>query len=294
MLKYLAAAGLLWAAMTGVALPQADDDAESASPPTGALHTLTSAAMLPTDRTTESALEPAASVDIPSDVARWLRPQWGVMAEWEPETDGIEVLNFDADVTVPTFPIWGPPPPLISAGFSFTDLMAPADLDLPPALYDFTLGASWMRRIRDQWMLRIMLGAAFATDLNHTSGDAWQLRGGLFAIYDCRPDLQFLVGAVATGRADIPVLPGLGVLWRPTPTCHVNLLMPRPRVSFLVLDRGDRQHWMFIGAGLSGGTWACETKGIDDKITYREWRRDRLGRGTAQDVSAVTGGRRPV
>ena len=28
---------------------------------------------------------------------------------------------------------------------------------------------------------------------------------------------------------------------------------------------------MFIGAGLSGGTWACETQEIDDKITYREW-----------------------
>ena len=139
MLKYLAAAGLLWVAVARVALPQGDYAPDAALPPTGALHTPTSAVMLPTDRTTASALEPAASVDIPSDVARWLRPQWGVMAEWEPETDGIEVLNFDADVTVPTFPIWGPPPPLISAGFSLTDLMAPADLDLPPALYDFTL-----------------------------------------------------------------------------------------------------------------------------------------------------------
>ena len=265
---------LCWAAFGAAQDPYESPDK---SPSADAMHQLVSAAVMPTDRTTEAAEGPILDTGVNSaglspDVARWLRPQLGLVAEWEPEADGVEILNFDADVTIPTYPVWGPPPPMISFGFSYTDLMAPADFDLPPALYDFTLGASWMRRIHDQWLLRVMLGGAFAWDLNNTSRDAWQIRGGLFAVYDWRPEVQVLFGAVATGREDLPVLPGLGVLWRPTPAWHVNLMMPRPRVSYLILDRGERQHWVYVAAGLSGGTWAAETQGVDDRFTYREWR----------------------
>jgi len=184
---------------------------------------------LPTDRETKSVVQPVAPTEFSSDVARWLRPQLSLAAEWEPQTDGVEIVNYDVDVTVPTYPIYGPPPPLLSAGFSYTDFMTPAALDIPPALYDFTLGASWMRPIHERWKVRVIVGAAFASDMNNTSGDAWQLRGGVFAIYDCQPELQFLFGAVATGREDLPVLPGLGLIWKPTPSWHVNLMMPRPR-----------------------------------------------------------------
>ena len=142
----------------------------------------------------------------------------------------------------------------------------------PPSLYEVSRGAAWMRRLNDRWMLRLMINAALATDLNNTGDDAWQLRGGIFAMYNYHPDLQLLFGAVASGRADLPVLPGLGVLWRPTDCWDVNLIMPRPRVSYRILNYGDRQHWIFVGGGLSGGTWAFEVNGIDDKITYREWR----------------------
>lgn len=270
-------ASLIWLCWAAIGAAQEAFESADMTPSAEAMHALVSAAVMPTDRTTETAEGPLADTGLSSagmspDVARWLRPQWGLVAEWEPEADGVEILNFDADVTIPTYPVWGPPPPLISFGFSYTDLIAPAEFDLPPSLYDFTLGASWMRRIHDQWMLRVMLGAAFASDLNNTSSEAWQIRGGLFAVYDWRPEVQFLFGAVATGREDLPVLPGLGVLWRPSPSWHVNLMMPRPRVSYLVLDRGERQHWVYVAAGLSGGTWAAETQGLDDRFTYREWR----------------------
>jgi hypothetical protein len=227
---------------------------------------------LPTDSQTKLVVPPADPAEFPSDVARWLRPQLSIVAEWEPQTDGVEIVNYDVDVLVPTYPFYGPPPPFLNAGFSYTDLMAPAELDIPPALYDFTLGASWMRPIHERWTVRVMVGAAFATDMNNTGADAWQLRGGLFAIYDCQPDLQLLVGVVASGRDDLPVLPGLGVIWKPTPSWHLNLMMPRPRVSYLLADQGERQHWIFIGGGLSGGTWAFESQGIADRITYREFR----------------------
>ncbi len=276
MFKNLLAAGLLSATIAASAWPQDTHRGEAAIAPAGSPRITADWVSLPTDRETEAAVAsltpPELSPELSPDLARLLRPRWSLAAEWEPEADQIEVRDWDISVTVPTYPILGPPPPFLSMGFSYTDLLSPAELDLPPALYEFTLGASWMRRIDERWMLRFMLSTALATDLQNTSGDAWQLRGGVFALYDWRPDLQLLVGAFASGRADLPVLPGLGVLWTPTPSWHVNLMMPRPRISYLMLDRGDRQHWVFLGAGLSGGTWAFESDGLDDVITYREWR----------------------
>ncbi len=89
---------------------------------------------LPTDSQTKSAVQLADPAEFPSDVARWLRPQLSIVAEWEPQTDGVEIVNYDVDMLVPTYPFYGPPPPFLNAGFSYTDLMAPAELDIPPAL----------------------------------------------------------------------------------------------------------------------------------------------------------------
>jgi hypothetical protein len=121
-------------------------------------------------------------------------------------------------------------------------------------------------------MLRVTAAAALASDLNNTSSDAWQFRGGLFATYQWTDTWQLVGGAFASGRDDIPVLPGLGAIWTPNPFWRVDLMMPRPRVSYLLAHDGLRQHWIFVGGGINGGTWAFELDGIDDRLTYREWR----------------------
>ena len=123
-----------------------------------------------------------------------------------------------ARLTVPTYPLYGPPPPFISAGFSYTGLTAPAAFELPASLYDISLGLAWMRPLNERWMLRFMASAAFASDLDNTSSDAWQFRGGVLATYKWTENLQLIVGAIASGRDDIPVLPGVGAIWTPSPS----------------------------------------------------------------------------
>jgi len=130
-----------------------------------------------------------------------------------------------------------------------------------------------MRRINERWMLRFMLGGAFATDLYNTGGDAWRMRGGGFAMYRPNERWSFAVGAMATGRRDIPVLPAVGLIWQPTPALTVNLMMPRPRISWLLIERRNRQHWVYVGGAIDGGDWAYErANGVGDRLEYREWR----------------------
>lgn len=217
---------------------------------------------------------PAGPAEVPPlDWKSLLRPRLEFSAEWEPESDGLAISSYDLSVQMPTYPVFGPPPPFINAGYSFTQITAPAALDLPERLHDFSLGLAWMRRINDKWMARFMLSAAFASDMNNTGSDAWQIRGGGFALYRPNERWSWAFGAMATGRNDIPVIPAVGVIWEPVPQWRVNLMMPSPRISYLVAESNTRQHWGYVGGGLSGGNWAYDrTDGAGEQLSYREFR----------------------
>jgi hypothetical protein len=202
-----------------------------------------------------------------------MRPRVKLRCEWEPTVDDLGIATYDVSVSMPTYPVFGPPPPLLTAGYAFTDIVAPPNLDLPSSLHDLSLGVGWMRRINERWMARLMLKAAFASDLNNTGNDAWQLRAGGFAIYRPNPRWSFALGAMATGRDDLPVIPAAGAIWEPSANLQVDLMLPNPKIALLVADYGTRQHWAYFGGGFTGGTWAYErTSGAAEKLTYREWR----------------------
>ncbi|MDH3718226.1 MAG: DUF6268 family outer membrane beta-barrel protein, partial [Planctomycetota bacterium] len=179
----------------------------------------------------------------------------------------------DVGVRMATPPIFGPPPPFLKAGFSLTDIVAPAAADLPAELYDVSLGFDWMRPINDRWMMRLTFAPAYASDGKNNSSDAWQFRGAVLGIRQTGETLQLVVGAVASGRRDFPVFPGAGAIWKPSPDFRLDLVFPQPRASWRISDDGSRQQWLYVGGGISGGTWAYQRiAGLDEVLTYNEWR----------------------
>jgi hypothetical protein len=216
---------------------------------------------------------PAATDGPPMGIAAMMRPRFSFAAEWEPLVDGVAIGTTGGSVRVPTYPVFGPPPPFLTLGYDFTQLESPAAFDLPSNIHEFSLGLAWMRRINERWMLRFMLNGSFTTDLNNTGDEAWRLRGGGFAMYRPSDRWSFAVGAIATGRDDIPVLPAIGLIWKPSPRLTVNLMMPRPKISWRIAERANRQHWVYLGAAIDGGDWAYErASGVGDRLEYREWR----------------------
>ncbi|QDV45159.1 hypothetical protein Enr13x_50330 [Stieleria neptunia] len=202
-----------------------------------------------------------------------MRPSFRLGFQWLAEADDVELSTYDARVTMPLYPIFGPPPPMFSLGFEYTDLSAAAVFDLAGELYETSIGLSWMRRRNDRWSFRWMLGAANATDGDNQSSDAWQFRGGGFAIYQPNERWTWTFGAIALGRNDIPVVPAIGFIYQPNPCLRFDASFPRPRASLLLADNGIRQQWGYIGAGLEGGTWGYQRNdGTDDQLTYRDWR----------------------
>ena len=60
----------------------------------------------------------------PQILKKLMRPNLNISAEWQAATNEIGLASYDAGVNFPTYPIFGPPPPLINVGFAVTDIEA--------------------------------------------------------------------------------------------------------------------------------------------------------------------------
>lgn len=219
-----------------------------------------------------SARIPGAKQMAPEKLRELMRPNFSFRTQWYTSSDAVQLDAHRVGMTVPTYPIFGPPPPIVSLGFESTHIEAPSFLELPSVLYEGSVNVAWMRRWNDRWMVRSMIGVAQATDSHNNSRDAWQFRGGAFAIFSPNPRWTWTFGALALGRNDLPVVPAVGAIYQPNPGLRYDLLFPRPRVSMLLVDGGARQQWGYLGAAFGGNTWAYEqTTGADDQLTYRDW-----------------------
>jgi hypothetical protein len=86
--------------------------------------------------------------------------------------------------------------------------------------------------------------------------------------------LSLLLGVVSLDRNDSPILPGVGLIWTPTPDWRLDLIFPRPklarRLTFLPRQRED---CVYLGGALGGRTWSVERQpGVPDQLTLRDYR----------------------
>lgn len=219
------------------------------------------------------AIEPSMAPDSPVNSGRPSGIPIGLEAEWVSGSE-FDLMTYDTSVKLPLLLGLKSPPPIVKIGFAYADLSAANSLELPEALYEYTIGLSWIRRFNDRWAVRTMLGVGMATDNLNISSDAWQFRGGVFAIYEKSPQWKWTFGAIALGRNDLPVLPAVGAVWLPNEMTRVDLIMPNPKANFLLSDNGSRQQWAHLGFGLNGNTWAFEMPDAneDNTLTYGDVR----------------------
>ena len=196
---------------------------------------------------------------------------FGIATDWITDSEN-GLSTTQVNVAIPLLTL-GTPPPLVKIGFAYTDLFAAEAFGLPHELFEYSLGLSFVRPINERWTIRSVLGVGFATDNENTSSDAWQFRGGAFAIYKQHEQLSWTFGALATGRDDLPVIPAIGAVWQPNYFTRVDFLFPRPKINFLLHDNSARQQWAYFGFGINGNTWAFERPAVgDDRLTYKDLR----------------------
>jgi len=163
---------------------------------------------------------------------------------------------------------------LVTPGFEVAFLDGPALVDTPPRLYDVGVDFMWRKQFNDRWGSMVAVRPAMASDFQ-TSQDALRITGRALATWQWVPErLSLLFGVVYLDRNDLPVLPGVGLIWTPTPDWRLDLIFPRPKLARrLVFLPRQREDWVYLGGSLGGRTWAVERQpGVTDQLTLRDYR----------------------
>ena len=156
-----------------------------------------------------------------------------------------------------------------------TDWMDAADsIDVPARLYEFELQFAYRRVLNERLSLIGVFSPSARSDLS-TSDDAFRVFGLGLVNWEWIPDrLTVSAGVVALGRADLPVLPALGLRWTPNRRMRLDLRFPETRFSYrLAKDGGRSEVWLYSSVGLGGNTWAVtRASGLTDELSLRDYR----------------------
>jgi hypothetical protein len=163
---------------------------------------------------------------------------------------------------------------LVTPSFEVDLLDASTDLGIPDHLYNAQVDFMWRKQLNDRWGTMIAVTPGYSSDFE-SSEDAVRIRGRGFATWQWIPErLTLLFGVVYLDRNDLPLLPGAGLIWTPTPDWRLDLLFPRPKLAYrLQFLPGSQERWIYVSGQLGGRTWAVARDGdVNDELTLRDYR----------------------
>ena len=151
---------------------------------------------------------------------------------------------------------------------------AEPSIDIPEELYQFELQFFYRRPIREDLSAMAIISPSVRSDLT-TSDEAFRIFALGLLNWECVPDrLVLSAGAVYLGRADLPVLPAVGLSWTPNRKTKLDLRFPFSKLSYrLAKDGGRSETWSYLSAGLGGNTWAVtRASSATDELSLRDIR----------------------
>lgn len=182
---------------------------------------------------------------------------------------GADERSFDAE---PANAEVGEPEILgITPAFRVDFIDAAQGLDVPAELYETGVSFFYRRTISDRLSAMAIVRPSVRSDFT-TADNAFRLFGLGLLTWECVPEeLSLSFGAVYLDRADLPLLPAVGLTWMPRTTTRLELQFPQSRFAWrLAKDGGASETWSYLSAGIGGNTWA---------ITRADGRTDELSLG---------------
>ncbi|WP_145091069.1 hypothetical protein [Rosistilla carotiformis] len=147
-------------------------------------------------------------------------------------------------------------------------------IDVPNRLYE--TGVSFFTRY--QWKpglsILAMVSPQLRTDFE-TEDHSWRLSGFGLIAWEWIPEvLTVSFGAAYLGRDDLPVLPAVGLDWRPNSDWRLELMFPRPRLLHRIAKNGPlSETWGYASIAPGGNTFNVRRRdGRDDELTLGDIR----------------------
>lgn len=147
-------------------------------------------------------------------------------------------------------------------------------IDVPQELYQFELQFFYRRVIRERLSAMVIFSPSIRSDLT-TSDDAFRVFALGLINWEAIPDrLTLSAGAVFLGRADLPVVPAIGLTWTPNRKTRFELRFPTTKLARRIAKSGGQSEtWVYTSVGLGGNTWAVTRRsGGTDELSLRDFR----------------------
>ena len=120
---------------------------------------------------------------------------------------------------------------IVTSGFQVDALNSSLSVDVPSPLYDVGVDFMWRKQFNDRWGIMVAARPAVSSDFQ-TSEDGFRITGRALATWQWLPErLSLLFGVVYLDRNDLPILPGVGLIWTPDPDWRLDLVFPRPKLA---------------------------------------------------------------
>jgi len=162
----------------------------------------------------------------------------------------------------------------ITPAFRIDMIDAAEGIDIPAELYDTGVSFFYRKSITDRFSAMAVVRPSVRGDFT-TSDNAFRIFGLGLLNWDCVPDkLSLSFGAVYLDRADLPLLPAVGLTWTPRTTTRLDLQFPQSRFAWrLAKDGSASETWMSLSAGIGGNTWAVtRADGETDEVSLGDIR----------------------
>lgn len=160
--------------------------------------------------------------------------------------------------------------PSLITGFGIHVLDGPVQTDMPPRLFDFSIGVGDRRLIRPNIGYDIVFRVGAFSDFEGSASDGVRYPSHAVTFSRLTPTNELVLGIDYLDRDDIRLLPVVGVIWSAAEWLKIEAVFPRPRVAARIQDTSI---WVYLAGELGGGTWAIErVNRVDDNATYRDLR----------------------
>ena len=162
----------------------------------------------------------------------------------------------------------------VTPSFRADFIDAAPTMDVPAELFETGVNFFYRKPIHDRLSAMAVLRPSIRSDFT-TSDEAFRIFGLGLLNWDYKPDvLSLSFGAVYLDRADLPLLPAVGLTWTPNPTTKIDLRFPESKVAWrLDKNGGHNETWSYLTAGIGGNTWAVtRASGQTDELSLRDIR----------------------
>ncbi len=156
----------------------------------------------------------------------------------------------------------------LGVGMDFNFLAGPKSTDMPPRVFDFSLGYQLRHRFGP---LGFDVAAAVkaSSDFEGSARKGIRFPGHAVGFFDAGPEVELVFGVDYLDRDDFRLLPVAGVIWIPDTEMRFEFVFPRPRAVFRLTD----EFRLYVAGELGGGTWAVERRAVgNDVSTYHDLR----------------------